>query len=148
MSNSKFVKGLFKPNNPKKYLGDSSKIIYRSSWEFYFNRFLDGNPNILAWASEPIAIPYIKPTDGKVHKYYVDYFVRYLNSKREVISELIEVKPKRQTTGSKARKPSTRLYEDITYAINQAKWKAASDYAESQGLTFRIITEDQLFFQK
>ena len=26
-------KGVFRPNNPKKYVGDSRKIIYRSSWE-------------------------------------------------------------------------------------------------------------------
>jgi hypothetical protein len=140
-----FKQGLYTPKHPEKYNGDITKIRYMSSWEFRFNIFLDNNPNILEWASEEIAIPYIKPTDGKIHKYYVDYYIKYKTCKGEIKTELVEIKPAAQTTPSKSRNSNTRLYENITYAINQSKWESAKQFAEQRGWTFRIITEHQLF---
>jgi hypothetical protein len=31
-----------------------------------------------------------------------------------------------------------------TYAVNQAKWKAASEYCEDRKIEFKIITEKEL----
>jgi hypothetical protein len=140
-----FKQGLYTPTHPEKYNGDITKIRYMSSWEFRFNIFLDNNPNILEWASEEIAIPYIKPTDGKIHKYYVDYYIKYKTRSGEIKTELVEIKPAAQTAPSKSRNSNTRLYENITYAINQAKWESAKRFAEQRGWIFRIITEQQLF---
>ena len=50
-------KGRYTPENPKKYIGDPSKIVYRSSWERRFMIYCDRNPLILSWASEELAIP-------------------------------------------------------------------------------------------
>ena len=140
-----FKQGLYTPKHPEKYCGDVNRIVYRSSWELSFNQFLDNNANVLRWASEEIIIPYVKPTDGKIHKYYVDYLVEYRNTSGEVQVDLIEVKPQKQTRRSRSKIQKTKLVEDITYAINQAKWKAASDFAEQRGWKFRIITEKTLF---
>jgi len=138
---SKFKQGQFIPRNPQKYLGDPSKIRYMSSWEQRFHQFLDSNENILAWGSEEIAIPYLKPTDGKVHKYYPDYFIRYKNKRNEIVEEIVEIKPKNQIT----LKRNARLFAKITYAINAAKWIQAKEWCKQHNVAFRILTEEELF---
>ena len=36
------------------------------------------------------------------------------------------------------------IYECQTYAVNQAKWKAAVEFCEDRMIQFKIITEDEL----
>ena len=141
---SRFQQGFFTPKNPEKYIGDVTKIRYMSSWELSVNEFFDGNKKVLKWASEEIAIPYIKPTDGKVHKYYVDYYVEYINAAGKKVIEIIEVKPLAQTKPPK-RSHKHYLYEQVTYSINMAKWEAAAKFAKHNGWTFRIITEGSIY---
>lgn len=139
---SKFLQGYYEAKNPEKYVGDINKIRYMSSWELSFNKFLDGNPNILRWSSENVAIPYIKPTDGRLHKYYPDYWIEYRDQNGVILQEILEIKPKKQT--SLGRNPST--YDQLTWAINVAKWTSCKKFCESKGIKFRILTEDSLFF--
>ena len=142
-----YKQGLYKPNHPEKYIGDINKIVYRSSWEYRFNQFLDGNPSILKWGSECVAIPYIKPTDNKIHKYFPDYFVIYRDKSGEIHQELVEVKPISQTKITKR----SNLYEQLTYAVNVIKWQSAKKWCEGAGkqtgrkTIFRIVTEKELF---
>ena len=140
-----FRQGYYTPQNPKKYRGDITKIRYLSSWEYKFNQFLDSNPNVLEWSSECIAIPYLKPTDRRVHKYYPDYYIKYKDKNGNIKQEIIEVKPKKQTRRSRSKNPKTRLYEDITYAINMAKWDACQNFCNKYNIKFRILTEQELF---
>jgi hypothetical protein len=141
---ARFRQGYFTPKNPHKYVGDPNKIRYMSSWELELHTFFDGNTNVLRWASEEIAIPYIKPTDGKIHKYYPDYWVEYVNSKGEIVQELIECKPKDQTKTPRSNRKHV-LYEQLTYAINTAKWQAAQEWCRQRNITFRIVTEKSIF---
>lgn len=141
---SRFQQGVYTPKNPEKYVGSVDKIRYMSSWEYEVHKFFDNNSNVLRWASEEIAIPYVKPTDGKVHKYYVDYWVEYINKAGQKMVEIIEVKPKAQTKPPK-RSHKHYLYEQVQYEVNVAKWKAAAMFAQSQGWKFRIITEGSIF---
>lgn len=138
---SRFRQGKYTPRHPEKYIGNVNTIRYMSSWELRLFQFLDNNPNILRWASEEIAIPYIKPTDGKVHRYFPDCYVEYQNKYGQIVKEILEVKPKEQTRLSKRAK----LVEAVTFAINKAKWAAADEWCKQRGLTFRVITQDALF---
>lgn len=140
-----FKQGYFTPTHPEKYVGDVNKIRFMSSWELQFDKFLDNNPNVLRWSSEEIAIPYIKPTTGKVHRYYPDYWVEFKNKQGEIVQEIIEVKPKSQTQRSRSRKAKNKLYEDLTYAVNIAKWQACTAFCNKYGIKFRIVTEQELF---
>ena len=54
----------------------------------------DDNPNIIKWASEEIAIPYLSPVDRKRHRYYPDFMVELKNKEGKVETIMIEVKPK------------------------------------------------------
>lgn len=146
---ARWQKGNYTPKNPDKYIGDPSKIVYRSSWERSFCEFLDNNINVLEWASEEVAIPYLKPTDNRVHKYYPDFYIKYRNKDGDIVQEIVEIKPKNQTyhtvRQSRARNPKTRLVENLTAAINKAKWLAASQWCQQRGIVFRILTEQDLF---
>ena len=142
-----FRQGYFTPTHPEKYMGKVDQIMYRSSWELAMNKFLDNNPNILRWSSEEIVIPYIKPTDGRQHRYYPDYWIEYVNKDGKVIQEIVEVKPEAQTRPptTRGKKQQTILYEQQTWSVNVAKWQAAAAWCQARGIIFRVITEKGLF---
>jgi hypothetical protein len=144
MAGSRYKQGYYTPRFPDKYVGDVSKIRYMSSWELECHRFFDGNERVLRWASEEIAIPYIKPTDGKVHKYYPDYWVEFINAHGETIQEIIEVKPHEQTKAPR-KTHKHMLYEQVMYQINIAKWAAAQEFCRQRNITFRIVTQRAIF---
>jgi len=141
--------GRFTPSNPQKYVGDPNNIIYRSSWECKMMNWLDKNPEIISWASEELIIPYKSPSDNKWHRYFPDFLVKVKTKSGTLKTMLIEVKPKKQTVSPEPKKRVTKQYvnEVVTYGINQAKWKAATEYCLDRGWEFKIITEEDLGIQ-
>tara|TARA_S200000501_G_C20731400_1_gene702997 strand:- start:352 stop:792 length:441 start_codon:yes stop_codon:yes gene_type:complete len=142
--------GKFKPKNYKKYRGDPTKIFYRSLWERRFMVYCDNNSKIIEWGSEEIIIPYKSPLDQKTHRYFPDFYVKYINKDKKVVREIIEVKPKKHLSPPKQPKRKTKRYlnEVATYIKNQAKFKAAEEYCKDRRYSFRILTEDQLLPKK
>ena len=138
-------KGFYKPKNISKYNGDYRKIVYRSGLELKFMRYLDGNDSILKWSSEEIAIPYVSPFDGKVHRYYPDFLVKVRKGQMTEI-RVIEIKPSKFLKPPKEGKRKTKsyLYEVREWGRNNAKWNAAQDYCEKRGWLFDIWTEKTL----
>jgi len=141
---AKFKQGYFTPKNPDKYIGNIDKIAYRSSWELNLHNFFDNNTKIIRWGSEIICIPYLKPTDNKIHRYYPDYYVEYLNASGELIKEVIELKPLSQIKPPTSRGKS-RIYEQLTYAVNMAKWDYAKRWCDQNNIKWRIISEKSVF---
>jgi len=139
-------KGKYRPTYPKKYTGDPTNIIYRSLWERRFMKYCDHNQNILEWGSEELALPYRSPIDGRIHRYFPDFYIKVKESTGQIKKYLIEVKPKRQTVEPAVQKRKTKqyIYEVVEYAKNQAKWKAAKDFCKDRLWEFKIITEDDL----
>jgi hypothetical protein len=144
------IKSIYKPSHPEKYLGNSSNIICRSSWERQFCRYCDVNPNIVKWASEEFSIPYISPVDGRRHRYYPDFLIEVKEKSGKLKKYVIEIKPKKQTLPPVKKKRVTKgfISEAKTYAVNQAKWKAAVDFCKDNLIEFKIITEDELYHWK
>lgn len=140
------VQGVFKPKHPEKYKGDVHKIIYRSSYELKFLMELDRDPSVVSYSSEEVIVWYVSPLDRRKHRYFVDFYVeRKVDDK--IIKQLIEIKPSHQLkapvqTPRKRRK--TFLNEVATFAVNQAKWEAATKFAESRGWVFEVWTEREL----
>lgn len=137
--------GKFKTKNTSKYQGNPDEIYYRSSWELSVMLWCDSNPNITKWSSEELVIPYLCPTDNRIHRYFVDFRITF----NEKSTYLIELKPQKYTippqqksTNKRARKQY--LTEVINYVKNQAKWKAADEFAKKQGATFQVWTEETL----
>ena len=139
-------KGKYTVNNVSKYVGDPTKVIYRSLWERRFMVFCDTNDKIVKWASESIVVPYISPVDNKPHRYFVDFIVKYLDKDNKETVTLIEIKPKKQCKEPPKRKRKTRSYlrEMMTWEVNKAKWESARRYANEKGWTFKILTEKEL----
>lgn len=142
---SRYHQGVYKVQNPDKYLGDVSKCVYRSSWEKKVYKYLDRNPKVLGWSCEPFAIPYLSPKDNRVHRYFPDIIVVAENN-GEQVTTLIEVKPLRETQMPKGqgKKKSQYLYEVMTYSVNKAKWKSAEALCKKKGWTFKIMTEKDI----
>ena len=139
-------KGRYTPKNPKKYKGDYHNIIYRSLWERKFMVYCDNSDNILEWGSEEIIIPYLSPWDGKIHRYFPDFYIKVKQSSGNIKKFIIEVKPKKQTRPPKpvTRKTKKWLNEIKTYSINEAKWKHATKWCKTNDMEFKILTEEEL----
>ena len=140
------IKSRFKPSFPRKYKGNAKNIICRSSWERKFCQWCDRNKSIVSWASEEISIPYVSPKDNRIHRYYPDFLIKVKESSNQIKTYVVEVKPKKQTLPPKKKKNITKsyIYECTTYAVHQAKWKAASEFCKDNSINFKIVTEDEL----
>ena len=137
---SKFAQGPYTVKNAAKYVGKGVPR-YRSSWELAFMRFLDNNDHVMQWASESIQIPYRNPITGKQSIYVPDFLITYRTKDNQMKAEVIEIKPKKQSVlESKASAKDRTIV-----AINYAKWDAATKWCRRQGLTFRVVTEDDIF---
>lgn len=132
--------GIYVPKNPEKYIG-KGKPKYRSGWEMRVMMFLDENKHIMKWASESIAIPYINPLTGKRSNYIPDFFIMYEDKYHRTHAEIVEVKPKSQTSLQEAK---TRQ-DKAAAIVNQAKFAAAMAYCKQNGFVFRVISEDSIF---
>lgn len=138
-------KGFFKPKNYKKYRGNPSNIIYRSLWELKVMNYLDSHPDVIEWASEEFFIPYRSPVDGKIHRYFPDFYVKRKNKLGKIETIIIEVKPLKQTQPPDGEKKSKKyLQEVMTWGINSSKWKSAQEYCEDRGWKFQLLTEKEL----
>ena len=144
-----YYQGTFRPKNPKKYRGDPTRIVFRSSWELKAMMFFDTNSFVLEWQSEEFSIPYISPKDGKPHRYFPDFLCK-MQTKAGIKTYLIEVKPESQIQPPKERKRVTQKYltEVLTYAINTAKWDAAKAYCVLRGWEFMTLNEYELNIKK
>ena len=137
---SKFAQGPYTVKNVAKYVGKGTPR-YRSGWEHAFMRFLDNNDHVVNWASESLSIPYRNPVTGKQSMYVPDFLITYRNKNNQLIAELVEINPKKQSVIES--KMSAR--DGAIVATNYAKWDAATKWARRNGLTFRVITEDDMF---
>lgn len=148
-------KGWYQLLNPDKFIKPIDEhmqsykdgcVNYKSRLELKSIKYADFNKHIVSWSLEPFNIKYIKPTDGKVHRYFIDLFLEFSTGDKF----LVEIKPKSETVPPK--KPSKNTQKAAlnyqlalqTYAINQAKWKAAKEFAALNKMKFIILTDEEL----
>jgi hypothetical protein len=135
------MRGRFVPKNPGKYAGNVGKVLFRSSWELQFFKWLDANPAVMRWGSEELFIPYLSPLDGRMHRYFPDIIILYKHKDGNLRKEIVEVKPYKETVLT----PKSTDRDKQALIINDAKWKAAAIFAEQHGAKFRVITEKTMF---
>lgn len=142
-----FLQGRYKLKNEDKYVGDKNDIIFRSSWERKFMLYCDMTPSITAWTSE-YPIKYVSRQDGKVHRYFVDFFIIVKSDDGTETTLMIEIKPKSQTvppSKPKTKKGQQRyINECMTYQKNIDKWTYAEEFAKKNGMKFVILNENDL----
>lgn len=135
--NSRFKTGDFRLFNPRKYIGNSIKIVYRSSYELTFMKKLELNSTVKSWNCENIIIPYKMMENGvlKSRDYYMDFEVISYSGKRY----LCEVKP-----NTKVPKSSNAIKQNRDNYMNACKWKYTMLWCKRNNYTFVIITEKEL----
>jgi hypothetical protein len=138
--------GKYIPTNITKYRGDVNKIFYRSLWERRFMVYCDNTKEILEWGSEEVIIPYVSPLDGKLRRYFPDFYIKVRQKDKTIKKMIIEVKPKAQCGPPKTPKRKTQRFinEVRTWGVNQAKWEAAIEWCTDRGMEFKILTEDHV----
>lgn len=136
-SGYKTYRGRYTPS--LKYGGNRENVFYRSSWELATFIWLDKNPDVVHWVSEEIVIPYVCMIDKKIHRYFVDLFIKFKNGS----IYLVEIKPNAQTHPPRTPKRRTTKYlaEVLTYHRNKSKWDAAAQYAQKHGFVWQIWDE-------
>lgn len=138
----------FYPTNPDKIIGDPTKIISRSSWETKVFNKLDKSRDVVKWGSECLVINYRSPKDNMMHRYFPDLVVVAKAKDGSFITTVIEIKPLAQSIPPKANKNAKRYHDQVmVYAINQAKWKAAELWCEQRNISFKVMTELDIFFK-
>ena len=128
---SRFKQGYYSPMNPQKYIkpvdetmNSGTEPFYRSSWELKFYKWADESDQIKTWSTEYIAIPYYDPQKNKNRRYFPDVFLEFIDGRRVIV----EIKPRSQ-------------FGDVT---NQAKWEAATNYAQQINAEFVVMSEKDL----
>jgi len=151
-------KGWYKIINPDKFIkpkdnymksfneSDGFNVEYKSGLELKAFRFMDASPSVKKWSLEPFPIQYIKPTDGMIHRYFIDLYAEFNNGSKFII----EIKSYNETIPPKKPKKLTPKTENnyrraiTTWAINSAKWKEAKLFARENNMKFIILTEKDL----
>lgn len=142
----KFIKPLDEYMESYTVQNGVSYIQYKSMLERIAFRYADMNPKIKRFSIEPFNIKYIKPTDNKQHRYFIDMFLEFITGDKFIV----EIKSKGETQPPKKPKvlngKNVKYYKNSieTYLVNQAKWKSANEFAKQQNMKFIILTEDQL----
>ena len=144
---SGYRQGKFRPSKPEKYKGDPTNIVYRSSYELKFMQYCDLTESVNEWRSEEFFIPYISPIDNKVHRYFPDFFVKYKDKNGVSRTLVVEIKPQKDLNmpeQNPKRRTKSWAYRVKTWAVNQAKWKAAKEWCADRKYEFKILTEKEL----
>lgn len=108
--------------------------------------WLDQNESIIEWGSEEIVIPYRSPVDNKIHRYFPDFYVKVKQKDDTIKVMILEIKPEKQTRPPQKGKKVTKKYitEVVTWGVNEAKWKAATEFCLDRGWQFKVLTEKDL----
>jgi len=146
-TNKNYKQGKFKPKHPQKYGGDPTNVVYRSSYELKFMQYCDLSESVNEWKSEEFWIPYRSPLDNKVHRYFPDFFVKYKDKNNITRTLVVEIKPAKdlkEPNHNPPKRTSSWVYSVKTWAVNQAKWKAAKEWCADHNYEFKIMTEKDL----
>lgn len=142
-----YLQGRYTPNHPEKYMGNPTKIFYRSGWELQFMNFCDKHQNIVGWSSEEIIVPYRDQSRGnKLHRYFPDFLIKKQDAEGKIKTIMVEIKPSSQLKPPIKKSRVTKRYitEAYEYARNESKWRAAEAYCKQRGWQFIVLTEKDI----
>ena len=121
-------------------------LEYKSSLELKSVRYADYNKHVVKFSVEPFHIKYNKPTDGKIHRYFIDMFLEFSTGDKFIVEIKSSSETRRPRRPSKQTEKSIRNYQRAcqTFAVNQAKWAAAEEFAKRNSMQFILLTEKEL----
>jgi AAA+ ATPase superfamily predicted ATPase len=109
-------------------------------------KWCDQNISVQEWGSETVIVPYISPLDKKVHRYFVDFYIKIKDKNGGIQKYLVEIKPERYTKPPSIPERKTKKFIDevFQYGVNEAKWKAAFEFCQDRNMKFMVLTEKDL----
>ena len=142
----RYKQGYFVPRCPAKWINimeteEPQIIIWRSSWEKRFCEWCDSNSAIYRCGSEIVKILYFNVLTGKQSFYTPDFYVELLDNNKQIQKYLIEIKPRKEA----ALESTSNGYDKLMVAKNAKKWQAAIEFCKKRGITFKVLTENELF---
>jgi hypothetical protein len=92
----------------------------------------------------------VSPVDKKVHRYFVDFYIKVKSKNNTTEKYLIEIKPEKFTKPPEIPKKKTKRFIDevFQYGVNEAKWKAAFEFCTDRNMKFLVLTEKDLGLSK
>ena len=57
-------------------------------------KWCDSSKSVVEWGSETIIIPYISPVDKRVHRYFVDFYIKVITNSNATEKYFRKEKPK------------------------------------------------------
>jgi len=127
--------------NLNKYRGSGTSITVRSSWELTFAEHCDLLPSVLSWSYETHQIPYRDPLTGSQKIYIPDFFVEVAQADGYTKHFVFEIKPMHEQLDGFARNRK----DAALVARNNAKWFAATQWADRHSAEFVVLNENDLF---
>ena len=109
--------------------------------------YCDGSDSIVEWGSEEVIIPYVSPWDGRIHRYFPDFYIKVRQHDGKLKKYIIEIKPKRYCSppDSSPKRKTKRWFSEVkNWGVNKAKWKSANSWCLDKDMEFKILTEDDL----
>ena len=109
-------------------------------------KWCDQNISVQEWGSETVIVPYVSPLDKKVHRYFVDFYIKIKDKNGGIQKYLVEIKPERFTKPPVIPERRTKKFIDevFQYGVNEAKWKAAFEFCQDRNMKFIVLTEKDL----
>lgn len=147
---------------PNKYI-DDKVITLRSSYEIELAIKLDLNKNVLEWGVENIKIKYFfpykltlnhmgiikQPKGSGWHKYFIDFYVKYISSAGKIEIALIEVKAENMLERPKnTGNQRSYMYQLFQNNMNRAKWIAGVNWCKDKTKETKIKYNFILFTLK
>ena len=149
--------GIYKVQNPDKYMLPNKEVHYKSSLEERMCYYLDNNTNVIRWQYEGFNIVYPKPIfeAGRLHhveehKYVLDFYAEIKDKDGTVKKYLLEIKSKSATSPPiRPKKLTTKtsqryLQECALYAVNSNKWMTAKKWCNDHGIIFKMVLDDAI----
>ena len=84
---------------------------------------------------------YFNVLTGKQSFYTPDFYVELLDNNKQIQKYLIEIKPRKEA----ALESTSNGYDKLMVAKNVKKWQAAIEFCKKRGITFKVLTENELF---
>ncbi len=109
-------------------------------------RYFDQHPQVIGWSSETCAIPYFNPFKKAQTVYVPDFVIVYEDRNGKKRAEMIEVKPAKEVPGMTEGKMTKR--DQAAQALNYVKWQAAMAFCSKRNITFRVLTENEIYNTK
>lgn len=87
----------------------------------------------------------MNPLTRRATVYIPDFIIVYVDADGATHSEVVEIKPSKESPFHSSIREARSQRAKASLILNQAKWQAAMAWCKRNGMTFRVMTESQIY---